>query len=42
MIIGGVLLIPGIYYTFKLIQAYLAHNSDERMEIISEFPLEAD
>ena len=39
---GSLLLIPGIFYLIKLIKACITNNKQERLEILSDFPLEAE
>lgn len=38
-IFGGILSIPGFYYTLQLIQAYRAESPEERNQILEEIPV---
>ncbi|EAR83380.1 transmembrane protein, putative (macronuclear) [Tetrahymena thermophila SB210] len=40
LIIGVILLIPGLYYTFQLISACFARTRSERQQILNEFPID--
>jgi hypothetical protein len=42
IIVGTLLLIPGFYYSMKLVQVYLSKNPDEKNMIISEFPIDIE
>ena len=39
LVFGGIVLIPGLYYTFQLILACRADTTAERDEILAEFPI---
>eukprot|EP01017_Pseudomicrothorax_dubius_P026333 TRINITY_DN2932_c0_g1_i1.p1 TRINITY_DN2932_c0_g1~~TRINITY_DN2932_c0_g1_i1.p1 ORF type:complete len:136 (+),score=38.29 TRINITY_DN2932_c0_g1_i1:66-473(+) len=39
LIFGGIIAVPGIYYTFYLYIAYRTQNPDEREAILEEIPM---
>jgi len=40
LILGTILLIPGLYYSYLLGVAFLAKTRSERQQILNEFPLD--